>query len=177
MVTLQRLATWGLRLEPSLEALAHELTTRRCEFLLRKFLFIICFDQTLTLFFTRIATIKENKGKGLVDDVTLLETQSQPCPSVGDKRKSLSKTLDLENLPSCRGNKNAKHGSSNPGVIKSGSIIPPTSQQPSIQIHDLDSPIPTGVTPSKPIVTTSSQPSGRIPMNLLENEDLAWERF
>ena len=24
---------------------------------------------------------------------------------------------------------------------------------------------------------TSSQPSQRVPMNLLENEDLAWERF
>ena len=89
--------------------------------------------------------MKENKGKGLVDNVTLPETQSQPCPSVGDKRKSLSKTLDLENLPSRQGNKKAKHGSSKPRVIKSGSVIPPASQQPSIQIHDLDSSVPTGV--------------------------------
>ena len=43
LVTLQRLATWGLGLEPSLEALAHELTTHRRKFLL-KFLIIICFS-------------------------------------------------------------------------------------------------------------------------------------
>ena len=112
-----------------------------------------------------------------MDEVTLLETQSQPRPSTGDKRKSLSKMLDLGNIPSRRGNKKAKPGSSKAGVVKSSLVIPPTSQQPSIQIHDLDLSAPTGVTPSKPVVTTSSQPFGRIPMNLLENEDLAWERF
>ena len=32
LVSLQRLATWGLGPEPSVEALAHEITTRRCEF-------------------------------------------------------------------------------------------------------------------------------------------------
>jgi len=32
LVTLQRLATWGLGLEPSIEALAHKLTIRRREF-------------------------------------------------------------------------------------------------------------------------------------------------
>ena len=112
-----------------------------------------------------------------MDEVTLPKTQSQPQPSAGEKRKSLSKMLDLGNLPNCQGNKKAKHGSSKPGVVKSSSIIPPAFQQPSIQIHDLDSSIPVVVTLSKPIVTTSSQPSRRIPMNLLKNEDLAWERF
>ena len=85
--------------------------------------------------------------------------------------------LDLGNLPSHWGNKKAKHGSSKPGVVKSGSIIPFTSQQQSIQIHDLDSSVPAGVTLSKPVVTTLSQPSGRLPMNLLENKDLTCERF
>ena len=32
MVSLQRLATWGLGPEPSVEALAHEITTRKREF-------------------------------------------------------------------------------------------------------------------------------------------------
>ncbi|KAL4595509.1 hypothetical protein ACB092_12G096700 [Castanea dentata] len=41
LVTLQRLATWGLGPEPSPEALSHEITIRR-----------------------RMATMKENKGKG-----------------------------------------------------------------------------------------------------------------
>ena len=32
--------------------------------------------------------MKENKGKGLVDEGTILETQSQPRPSAGDKKKN-----------------------------------------------------------------------------------------
>ena len=44
--------------------------------------------------------MKENKGKEVMDEVSKLEAQSQPRPFVGDKRKSLSKTLDLGNLPS-----------------------------------------------------------------------------
>ena len=38
--------------------------------------------------------MKENKGKEVVDEATRLEAQSQLRPSVGDKRKTLSKTLD-----------------------------------------------------------------------------------
>ena len=72
--------------------------------------------------------MKENKGKGLVDEGTILETQSQPRPFAGDKRKTLSKTIDLGDLPSHRGHKKAKHGSSKPGVVKSGSSISPASQ-------------------------------------------------
>ena len=47
-----------------------------------------------------MATMKENKGNKVMDEVSKLEAQSQPHPFVGDKRKSLSKTLDLGNLPS-----------------------------------------------------------------------------
>ena len=112
-----------------------------------------------------------------MDEVTLLEAQSQPRCFARDKRRSLLKMIDLGNLPSRQGNKKAKHRSSKPGVVKFGSIIPPTSQQPSIQIHDVDSFVPARVTSPKLVVTISSQPSRRIPMNLLENEDLAWERF
>ena len=61
--------------------------------------------------------MKENKGKEVVDEATRLEAQSQLHPSVGDKRKTLSKTLDLENLLGCRGKK-AKHGSSKPKVVQ-----------------------------------------------------------
>ena len=71
--------------------------------------------------------MKENKGKGLEDEVTLPETQSQPHPSIRDKRKSLSETIDLGNLPNHLGNKKAKHGSSKPRVVKPGSVIRPAS--------------------------------------------------
>ena len=93
-----------------------------------------------------------------------------------EKRKSLSKTLDLGNLPSCRGNKKAKHELSNPGVVKLGLPIPPTSQL-SIQVHDVDLSVPIKVTPSKTTAPTSSQPSQRVPTNLVENDDLTWEWF
>ena len=74
--------------------------------------------------------MKENKGKEVVDEVTRPEAQSQPCLFVGDKRNTLSKTLDLGNLPNRQGYKKAKHGSSRPVVVKSGLPTPPTSQLP-----------------------------------------------
>ena len=43
LVSLQRLATWGLGPEPSVETLAHEITTRRHELLLL-LLFLIIFE-------------------------------------------------------------------------------------------------------------------------------------
>ena len=58
-----------------------------------------------------MATMKEKKVKEAVDEGSCLEIQPQARPSTGDKRKSLSKNLDLGNLPSRRGKK-AKHGSS-----------------------------------------------------------------
>ena len=115
----------------------------------------------------------------MVDEANRLETQSQLRPSVGDKRKTLSKTLDLGNLPSHRGKK-AKHRSSKPRVVKPSH---PTTQpsvpttQPSVQIFDVFSSVPIEITPSKTTTPASSQPSQRIPMNLVENEDLAWECF
>ena len=116
--------------------------------------------------------MKENKRKEVVDGATRLEAQSQPRLSVGDKRKTLPKTLDLGNPPSRRGKK-VKHGSSRPRIAKSSL---PTSQ-PSVLIFYVDSSIPIEVTPAKTTAPISSQPSQRVPMNLLENEDLAWERF
>ena len=98
--------------------------------------------------------MKENKEKEVVDEATRPEAQSQLHPSVGDKRKTLSKTLDLENLPGCQGKK-AKHGSSKPRVVKPSL---PTSQ-PSIPVLDVDSSIPIEVTLSKTTVPTLSHPS------------------
>ena len=44
--------------------------------------------------------MKENKEKEVVDEKGLPETQAQVRPSTGDKRKPLSKNLDIGNLPS-----------------------------------------------------------------------------
>ena len=43
--------------------------------------------------------MKGNKGKE-VSEGARLEVEPQVRPSTGDKRKTLSKNLDLENLPS-----------------------------------------------------------------------------
>ena len=54
IVSFQRLAIWGLGLEPSAEALAHELTVRRCEFYLPSLsLFSISLSLSLSFFFLK----------------------------------------------------------------------------------------------------------------------------
>ena len=98
--------------------------------------------------------MKENKGKEVVDEAARLAVQSKPHPSVKDKRKTFSKTLDLGNLPSCRGKK-AKHGLSRLGIVKSSL---PTSQS-SVPIFDVDLSILVEVTLAKTTPPTSSQPS------------------
>ena len=119
--------------------------------------------------------MKENKEKEVVGEENRPETQSQVCPSAGDKRKPLSKNLDIGNLPSRRGKK-PKHGSSQTAKPN----LPPL--QLSIKIYDLDSSTPTETTlsktpPSKMTVPATSQPSPQFPSNIIENENLAWERL
>ena len=87
----------------------------------------------------------------------------------------MSKNLDIGNLPSRRGKK-AKHVSSQ---TTKPNLPPP---QPSIKMYDVDSSTPTETTPSKtpPSKTTvlaTSQTSPQVPTNIIENENLAWERF
>ena len=122
--------------------------------------------------------MKENKGKEVVGEGKRLEAQSQVQvrPTAGDKRKFLPKNIDLEGLPSHR-DKRVKQGSSK--VVKSK----PSQSQPSIQVVDVDSSTLIESTPSKtppprtplskPTTPGSFQPS----TNIIENEDLAWERF
>ena len=118
-----------------------------------------------------MATMKENKRKGLADKETMQEgTHSQPRPAVGDKRKTLSKMIGMGSLPSHQGHKKANHNLSKSGVVKPNLVVPPAlTKQPSVQIFDLDS--------SNPLETVPSKPPKSAPMNLLENEDLTWERF
>ena len=57
--------------------------------------------------------------------------------------------------------------------------LPPL--QPSIKIYDVDSSTPTETTSSKTppskTVPATSQPFAHVPTNIIENENLAWERF
>ncbi|XP_023921479.1 uncharacterized protein LOC112032943 [Quercus suber] len=121
-----------------------------------------------------MATMKGNKGKEVAAEGTRLEGEPQSRPHGGEKRKTLSRTLDLGNLPSRR-SKKIKQVSSQARVN-----LPPS--QPPTQVVDVDSSTPIETPPSKtptPTTTipTSSQPSQRVASNIVENEDLAWERF
>ena len=64
-------------------------------------------------------------------------------------------------------------------MVKPGLPILPV-QEPSVQVFNVDSEPedpPFVQIPSIVNVPASSQPSQRVPQNLIENEDLAWERF
>ena len=70
---------------------------------------------------------------------------------MGDKRKTLFKTIDMGSLPSRQGHKRSKHKLSKSGVVKPGLVIHPTpTKQPSVQIFDLDLSNPPETTLSKP---------------------------
>ena len=123
-------------------------------------------------FLLGMATMKENKGKEVVDE----GVKTQPRPPTGEKRKNISLRVDLGDLPSRRG-KDKKHKSSKPQGVKS----PPTSSLESpVQILALD-PEPKDP-PSRKILSmvhapTSSTTPKEVPQHLLGNKDLAWARF
>ena len=140
---------------------------------------MILVDLFLTYYFVFLvlgmSTMKENKEKEVVGEENRPETHAQIHPSAGEKRKPLSKHLDIGNLPSRRGKK-AKHMSSQAAKPNS----PPP--QSSIRVYDVDSSTPTKTTPSKtppskthPSKTTApatSQPSALVPTNIIKNENL-----
>ena len=78
-------------------------------------------------------------------------------------------------LPSRRGNKKPKHGSSRSGVIETSLLIPPANvKQPStMQILDMVPYNPPDVTLSKP----PNRPPNSGPKTLLKSEGLACDRF
>ena len=67
----------------------------------------------LTSFPLGIATMKENKGKEVVDEAVKQGVQSQPRPPTSEKRKNISSRVDLGDLPSRRG-REKKHKSTKP---------------------------------------------------------------
>ena len=71
----------------------------------------------LTSFLLGMATMKENKGKEVMDE----GVKSQPRPPTGEKRKNISSRVDLGDLPSRRG-KEKKHKSSS---LKTSNLLLP----------------------------------------------------
>ena len=85
----------------------------------------------------------------------------------------------MESLPSRSKEKKAKHKSSKSGVFKPSPFVLPI-QEPSVQIHNVKSEPrdPSFMQiPSTVNVPASSQTFQRVTQNIIENEDLAWERF
>ena len=89
-----------------------------------------------------MSTMKENKEKEAIGEESCPEAQSQARSLAGDKKRSLSKNLDLGNLPNRRGKK-AKHGSPQP--VKPNLPM----SQPPVKIYDVDSSTPIETTPFK----------------------------
>ena len=105
--------------------------------------------------------MKENKGKEVVNEEDRPESKPQVRPLAGDKKRSLSKRLDLGNLPNRQGKK-AKHGLSQ--IIKPNIS---SSQQP-VKIYDVDLSTPIETTPfktppSKMTVPATPQPFQQVP--------------
>ena len=124
-----------------------------------------------------MVTMKENKGKEIVDEVVKQGVQAQSCPPTGEKRKNISSRVDLGDLPSKCG-REKKHKSAKPQDFKSPPLVP--NHGSPVQILTLDS--KPKDPPSKKVSSivhapTSSLPSKEVPQHLLGNKDLAWERF
>ena len=123
-----------------------------------------------------MATIKENKGKGVVGNKIKEEAinQSYPLtssivklvPLVLSEWKNVSKRVDTGNLLSCQRNKKQK-------------VDPLMTSTPPVMVLDHPTPVAKPkayISPSRPRVNTSKS-SESVPMTFLENEGLAWERF
>ena len=128
-----------------------------------------------------MTTIKENKGKGIASGDEAIQTEgyilTQSRPLVSEKRKTISRTLDIGHLPSRRGNKKPKLGSFTPSkslVIEIDPSVPPAvSTQPSMTFQ-VTTPIPDASSSLNPSTTA---PLESHPLTLLRSESLAWDRF
>ena len=110
-----------------------------------------------------MATMKENKGKEVVDEAIKQGVQSQPRPPTGKKWKNISSRVNLGDLPSRHG-REKKHKSTKPQDVKSTPLI--SNQGSPVQILNLDS--EPKDPPSKKVSSTihvpiSSLPSKEVP--------------
>ena len=124
-----------------------------------------------------MATMKENKGKGLASDEAVhleKDVLTQCHPTASKKRKTISRKLDTGSHLSCRGNKKPKHGLftlSNPLVIETNPSIPSTaSNQPLTNKNAL----PNASSSLKPFATA---PLKSCPLTLLRSKGHAWDWF
>ena len=155
LVALRRLVTWGLKSEPTKEVFTHELTTRRHKlFISLRLELLICLDSNKFSSY-RDGNHEREQKEGFGRRESRPGGRGSPLPTSSiwcREMEDLSKTVDMENLPSRRGHKKARHGSFKLGVVKAGSfVLPALAKQPStVQILDVDPSNPPEVTLSKP---------------------------
>ena len=112
LVTFSRLAAWGLDPIPTTENLGHKETNRRSRCRpLPSFLFFY-FKPKFVFFAIGIATMKENKEKAVTSGDEDVQVQDDTTPSVVQKpaaqtgkRKTISSSVNLGDLPSRQGSK------------------------------------------------------------------------
>ena len=84
LVTLRNLASWGLGLKPTEEALAHELTLKDVKFCFSYLNYLsrpnYYYYYLFIYLFLGMATMKENKEKGVPGDEIEEEAINQSCP-------------------------------------------------------------------------------------------------
>ncbi|XP_030969724.1 uncharacterized protein LOC115989999 [Quercus lobata] len=159
LVTFSRLATWGLGPTPTAENLSHEELTRR-----------------------RISTMRENKEKTVAsgdEDVAAPTAKVASVQAGKRKSKSISSTVDLDDLPSRRGHKKQKPRTSLPKVPK---FVPPTVNldEPVVDVEPVQTvhPVPSDPPPApKTSHKSGSSESSDRPSNLVLDEGYAWRTF
>ena len=136
--------------------------------------------------------MKENKEKELasgdeiiqVKDVALIQTHPSASKTLklvpsssSEKRKAMSMTVDIGNLPSCQGSKRPKVDSSTHVKAPVVELDPPVVETPVV----VPSGVPSSKTPSCPNSELSIVPPVEDPATashtLLRSEALAWNRF
>ena len=114
LVTLSRLAAWGLGPLPTAENLSHEETTRRseyCPFFFFPFASLFLFSFFFFLFFLNlifliagIITMRENKEKNITngdEDAATTPVVHKTSVQAGKRKaKPISTVVDLDDLPS-----------------------------------------------------------------------------
>lgn len=124
-----------------------------------------------------MATMKENKGKGLAS-AEAIQTEggvlTQSHLGALEKRNTISKMVDTRSLPSCQGNKKLKLSTftpSKPPIMKNNPFIPPTAyNRPSMA----KTPLTDANLSLNPYAAT---PPKNCPLTLLRSKGITWDSF
>ena len=155
--------------------------------------FFLKFLLTLVFFIKGLATMKENKGKGIAsgtegeEDVQVQDEAAslvvQKLAVQARKRKSISSSVDLGDLPRCRGLKKQKPSKTPPPKVPK-CLTTMVDLDDSVVNPVLVQTIPSSIQPENPPPFAAknshrTHPSvhTKRPPNLVLDEDYAWKMF